>query len=317
MPFNIGIVGAARRRQGTGPFVARELHAMGHQIVGVVGSTPTSATDATAMLKNQFGISTRGFESLAALFAAQHVDIVAICSPPETHLNYLQTALEHRAHVFCEKPLWWPASDRISFEQYQQQIRSTLNLARQHGCHIHINTQWPYTLREFYRLHPTALPRAGALKQFAMHLCPQSQGPQMLVDAASHGLSLLYQLTGAGELVDIVADHPIDPDYKEITIQFKYVHSHGTTEVTFGLSHTLESPKPARYQLNGHKVNRLVALPDYQIQLQSDQTTLNILDPLTVSIRDCIAHIEAETECDTVALELGATHLYTLIDACS
>ena len=316
MPYKVGIVGAARRHQGTGPFIARDLHALGHHISGIVGTSLASVADAVDRLNNQFGIQTQGYESLDALIDRQSIDIVVISSPPDTHLHYLQQAIAHGLHIFCEKPLWWPANSNHDYASYQQQIFELLELARQQRSYIHINTQWPYTLRDFHRLHPSALTESGAIEQFAMHLSPQSRGPQMLVDAASHGLSMLYQLVGTGDIADIVVDKSSASVFDQITIQFKYIHRQGTTEVTFGLTNTRETPKPASYQINHLKVDRLVALPDYQIQLQSDRTTLNITDPLTTSIRDFIANIEANLECDTAALEMGTKHLYALIDAC-
>ena len=314
MPFSIGIVGAARRRQGTGPFVARTLHQLGHRIAGVVGTSAESGADAVTTLKNHYAIETQAYTSVDQLLAHQPIDILAICSPPSTHLQYLQQALAHDLHVFCEKPLWW-TPNHSNYEQVQAQLQALLDKARQKKCYIHVNTQWPYTLRDFYRLHPDAL-AIGKVEQFAMHLCPQSRGLEMLVDAASHGLSMLYQLTGAGELTEIEMAKSADTDFEQLNVRFKYLHMQGTTETTFGLTSTRETPKPARYEINGLMVNRNVALPDYEIQLQSERTTLNIMDPLITSIRDFIANIEAELECDTTALELGINHLNTLIKAC-
>ena len=316
MLYKVGIVGAARRHQGTGPFIARDLHALGHHISGIVGTSSHSIAEAVDSLSDQFGIQTQGYASLEALIEEQSIDIVVISSPPETHLHYLQQALTHGLHIFCEKPLWWPLNTSQDSASYQQQISALLELAQQRQCYIHLNTQWPYTLRDFHRLYPSALVQSATIEQFAMRLSPQSRGLQMLVDAASHGLSMLYQLVGAGDIVDISVNKSTAADFEQITLLFKYIHRQGTTLVTFCLTNTLETPKPASYQINHLKVDRLVTLPDYQIQLQSDQTTLNIMDPLTTSIRDFLANIEAGLACDTSALELGTKHLYTLIDAC-
>ena len=219
---------------------------------------------------------------------------------------------------FAKKPLWWPTENAAYFsqEQYINTIRALIDLARQQQRVIHINTQWPYTLRDFYKLYPETMAAPEKLEQFAMHLCPQSRGPQMLVDAASHGLSMLYQLAGSGELADITIEKPPVADFENLTVRCKYIHTAGTTDVTFGLINTRETPKPASYQINGCTVNRIVALPGYQIQLQSDHSTIDIMDPLETSVRDFIANIEADLGCDTSALILGTKHLYSLIDAC-
>ena len=318
MAYNICIVGATRRHQGTGPFVARTFAELGHEICGVIGTSAASLAETVSMLSNQYDIRTQGYLTLDALLKEQAVDVLAICSPADTHLQYLQQALTNSLHVFCEKPLWWPAnaSADFTYAQYEAEISQLIALAKQNHRSIHINTQWPYTLRDFYAMHPAALGVSGDVRQFAMHLCPQSHGSQMLVDAASHGLSMLYQLAGNGDLTEIVIDKLSASDSAQLTIQFKYVHARGTTEVTFGLTNSQETPKPASYQINGITVNRLVELPSYQIQLQSNTSTVNIADPLEISIRDFIANIEAELECDETALMLGAQHLYSLIEAC-
>lgn len=318
MAHKIAIVGAARRHQGTGPFVARTFAKFGHEICGVVGTSATSLDETVSMLSNQYDIRTRGYLTLDTLLEEQAVDVLAVCSPADSHLQYLQQALTNSLHVFCEKPLWWPANSSTDFTytQYEAEISQLIELAKQNRRNIHINTQWPYTLRDFYAMHPAALGASGEVRQFAMHLCPQSRGSQMLVDAASHGLSMLYQLTGNGDLREIVIDKLSVSDGTQLTIHFKYVHAKGTTKVTFGLTNSQETPKPASYQINGITVNRLVELPSYQIQLQSNASTVNVADPLEISILDFIANIEAELECDETALMLGAQHLYSLIEAC-
>lgn len=318
MSYKIGIVGAARRHQGTGPFVARTFAQLGNTISGVIGTSQASLNETVTSLRTQHGIHTNGYRSLAELLNDQTIDILAICSPADTHLQYLQQGLANRLHLFCEKPLWWPSNRSAEFgrDQYEHKIHQLIETAKQNKRIIHINTQWPYTLRDFYRLHAADLTMPFKVDQFAMHLCPQNHGTQMLVDAASHGLSALYQLVGYGTLSDIVIEKPSGPEFENAAISFKYLHAEGTTQVLFGLTNSQELPKPASYQINGLSVNRNVTLPDYQIQLQSDRSTMNILDPLETSIRDFIAGIEAETECDDTALMLGAQHLFTLIDAC-
>ena len=319
MPYKIGIVGAARRHQGTGPFIARTFSNLGHAVSGIIGTSAQSSAETASTLANEYNINTRGYASLDNLLDEQKIDILAICSPPDTHLDYLEQALNNNLHVFCEKPLWWPNNhcSNLNRQQYEQKIQHLIDTARQHQRIIHTNTQWPYTIRDFYRLYESQLINTSfKLKQFAMNLCPQSSGLQMVVDAASHGLSMLYQLAGQGDLIDIRVEKSSRTNFDHLIIHFNYVHADGTTQATFGLTNSQESPKPASYQINGLNVDRKVALPDYQIQLQSDSTTMNIIDPLESSIRDFIASIEAGLECDDAPLILGARHLYTLIDAC-
>lgn len=311
MPYKVGIIGAARRHQGTGPFIARSFAQLGHQISAIFGTSNDSVQAASRHLAEQYGITTQSYTNFKELIDKHPLDILVISSPPNSHLDYLEKALENNCHVFCEKPLWWPQTgiSKLSLSQYEGTIQNIIATANKRNRYIHLNAQWPYTLRDFARLHSSAL-ATGKVAQFAMHLSPQSEGINMLIDASSHGLSMLYQLVGAGELKDIDVQRRTD----NVVINFDYLHPHGCTKATFGLITSHQIPKPASYQINGCTVNRTVSLPEYQIQLQSDQQTIQIQDPLDASVEDFLASVDAGLACDDTELLLGARHLYQLIE---
>ena len=176
MSYKVGIIGAARRHQGTGPYIARTFHNLGHQVVAILGTSDASANNAAAHLKEQFGMEPQGYTNFDDLVDQHHPDILVISSPPDSHIEYLKQALINDMHVFCEKPFWWPnQSDTMpDLKTYKQIIHACTGLAVQKNKLIHLNTQWPYTLRDFMHLHPTAL-TGDPIHQFAMHLCPQSK----------------------------------------------------------------------------------------------------------------------------------------------
>lgn len=135
----------------------------------------------------------------------------------------------------------------------------------------------------------------------------------MIVDAAPHGLSMLYQLIGIGEIsnTDIqILTHPTHG----MQLRFDYQHSQGSTEAVFRLTPTQANPKPASYQINDFAVNRVISLPDYQIKLQSDQETIKVEDPLTRSVQDFLAKLHGNLTNDETVLQLGANHLFQLIE---
>ncbi len=105
--YRVAIVGARRQRQGTGAYVAREFANCGGDVRAIVGTTPATIAVARADLKARYGIECEGYSSLTALLEAQPIDVVAICSPAEVHLQDLKVAVEAGCHVFCEKPMWW------------------------------------------------------------------------------------------------------------------------------------------------------------------------------------------------------------------
>lgn len=309
MPYDIALIGAARRRQGTGPYVAKIFTSLGHRITGVIGSSAASGQNACNQLLQHYQINSQAYTDLAEFSTKSRPQIVAICSPAETHLEYIKQALTYGCHVFCEKPLWWPLG-----LHYEQEINDLLALAKQQQCYLHLNAQWPYTLRYFSLLQPNAQLQPAKIEYFRMHLSPESKDEQMLADSLSHGLSMLYQLLGTGRIENIQFNCVGIP-VNEIDLNFDYQHHNGTTHAHFSLKQTTDSPKPAWYQINNLRIDRQVALPDYQIQLQSTSATRTIIDPLTLSIKDFIASIEANIESDKTALLLGAQHMFMLIQA--
>ncbi|GAB2526826.1 Gfo/Idh/MocA family oxidoreductase [Spirosoma aerophilum] len=58
------------------------------------------------------------------LFADPAIDLVFICTPNDTHVNYARQALLHKKHVVVEKP----------FATSEQEASELLELARQQGC---------------------------------------------------------------------------------------------------------------------------------------------------------------------------------------
>jgi hypothetical protein len=309
MSYKIGIIGAARRHQGTGPYIARTFAGLGHEISGIVGTSEHSIKQTLTDLSDLYGIDAQGFTSFSQLIESHALDIIVIASPPGSHLDYLELAAESNLHIFCEKPFWWPENNALTLTLYEQTLQAVIDKSKTKQRYIHLNTQWPYTLKDFSRLHPSAIIN-NEIRQFAMRLSPQSEGVSMLIDAASHGLSMLYQLVGRGNLNQI----ELEKTSNGALIHFDYEHQQGITKSTLGFIQSNETPKPASYQINGHTVNRTVSLPEYQIQLQSGQQTIAIQDPLDASIRDFLASIEAGLEPDEDALILGARHLYQLIE---
>lgn len=47
----------------------------------------------------------RWYETADDLLANEAIDFVDICTPPATHAGLIRTALQHRLHILCEKPL--------------------------------------------------------------------------------------------------------------------------------------------------------------------------------------------------------------------
>ena len=58
------IVGARRRKQGLGEFIARYFHEQGAEVCGIVGTSSHSVEDTARYLQQQYGIVTQGYTDL-------------------------------------------------------------------------------------------------------------------------------------------------------------------------------------------------------------------------------------------------------------
>jgi predicted dehydrogenase len=90
---------------GTGGIANEHVHgirAHPHQ-VELVAAADTNPNNLTAFCQKH-GID-RPYDSAETLLKHERPDVVAICTPPFTHASLAAQAMEHGAHVLCEKPL--------------------------------------------------------------------------------------------------------------------------------------------------------------------------------------------------------------------
>ena len=275
-PLRVAVVGARRRRQGTGEFMARDLARAGCEVAAVVGTTPASAREAADHLRAAYGVDPAPVTDLAQVVG--EVDAVAIASPSEHHLPALELALEARRHVLCEKPLWWAPDLDLGPAGAARVAEVTGRLAAraaEAGRVVWVNAQWPFTLPAFDALHPGA--RAGPPRTFVMHMGPTARDPVAMVqDSASHFLSMLEALCGPGRLervrVDLVGDlrapevepGPDAPGEARpgLDLACAWVHAGGETDARFVLRRWPRPPRPAGYALDGRAAERRIRPAD-------------------------------------------------------
>jgi len=90
------------------------LDSKGDFLVGIYSDNLETASN----LSNFFGC--QSFSSVTQLLEAEGVDIVIVCTPPDSHFSYSKMALDAKKHVLVEKP----------FTQNSEQSYALLQLAR-------------------------------------------------------------------------------------------------------------------------------------------------------------------------------------------
>ncbi len=69
-------------------------------IIAIVDSLPERRKYAEAIIPN-----IKTYESIDELFSHENLDFIDVCTPPNTHFDYICAGLSNDCHVICEKPL--------------------------------------------------------------------------------------------------------------------------------------------------------------------------------------------------------------------
>ncbi|MGH8885527.1 MAG: Gfo/Idh/MocA family oxidoreductase [Egibacteraceae bacterium] len=277
----IGVVGAGRTRNGTGPFVAASLRRAGAELVAVATSSYKSATSAASALTAGGARCEPWFPPERMLYEAP-IDAVAICSPLATHLRYLQIALDRRLHVFCEKPLFAIRSGA------DLRLAGKLVAAfAAKGCVLHLNTQWTFTVEDFLRLHQLeSLPTARRLR---VELAPSVTGLEMLLEALPHANSLLLALRPEVTRIRNV-EYTWMRNGEGIHLAFVGSSARGPLDATYLFRYCPLQPRPAAYEINDLRADRVVTISNgYRIFLRAAHRTIRIRDPLDKSVDHFLA----------------------------
>ena len=192
--LRFGIIGPSRRRNGTGPYVARYLATAGMDIVAVAGTSDRTSLEAAAELNRLLGVSPYPARSPQEMIDRCLLDAVAICSPSDSHFEHLTLALDANLHVFCEKPFIWSAELAAA-----PQVKTILRRFAAKQLVVHLNTQWVYTLPSFMALCGSE----RDIQSFDMKLSPQRPGMDILCKSGPHLTSMLIALGATGEARDV------------------------------------------------------------------------------------------------------------------
>lgn len=282
----VALIGARRVRQGLGPYVAKHLLQAGARLVGFVGTSSASREQAAAGLRQMIGHDVPGFGSLEELVRATAPEAVAILSPPETHAEYLEQALELGLHTLCEKPLLWGPDGAADARRAAAVVAGF----HERGLLLAENCQWPQVLDCARRLAPQAFD--GPSTQFAMGLEPATPGQRMLGDALSHPLSLLQTLApGRAQLDGIQAAW--SQNEAALDLKFRFQTAQSSIETLVELRQTDNRPRGAWLEVNGVRFQRLVRAADYSMFLAAGERKLELADPLASLLQGFVVALRA------------------------
>jgi hypothetical protein len=283
--MNVSIVGAGRKRNGIGEYIAKYFHENGARITGVLGTTETSSAEAASGLR-KYGIEAHPYTDFTQMVDQEHPDLVVIASPSSTHYDYLAQCVEASIHVFCEKPFV-----SCETEDAEKRVEGLLRKAREKGLMVAMNSQWPFAMPYYEELCGTI--RIQGAKRFLMNMSPSCRGREMIPESVPHALSLLYSTFGAGTAGKANFESTGE---SEIRLTFRYVTRTTDCDVCVQLRLQESQPRNFSFGFNDRIVHRHLELPDYAIFFHYEDRKIRILDPLTLSVRNAMEAVEKKIE---------------------
>jgi predicted dehydrogenase len=281
----VGLIGARRRRQGLGPFVARDFTAAGAAVTCFLATSESTREAALPALREACGHAPRGYVELTEMLAQEEIDAVAILSPAEHHVAHLEAVARASVHVLCEKPFVWGLPDLVA------RSGALVDAIEARGCAVWENCQWPYALPDLEALHPGALDAPP--RRFEMELQPASTGLQSLADSMPHPLSLLQTLApGPDARVEDVCFSTRDPQSCVQTVRFRYRSGGCEIEAEVRLEASSTQPRRAAIALDGRRARRVVAPEDYRLFFADANRSVPLADPLTRLVADFVAALD-------------------------
>lgn len=190
-------------------FVARVHAAAVRDLGGTVVAVCSRTRAGAQQLADEVGGMT-AYESLGDLLRSETVDVVHVCTPNALHAEQSVLALEHGAHVVCEKPL------ATSSEESKRMLEALESSGRVGAVAYHVRG---YPLVE----HMRATVEAGELGELRVvhgryvcddallvgegwRLLPESSGPTYVTaDLGAHWFDLAEHVTGA-RISEVLAD---------------------------------------------------------------------------------------------------------------
>ncbi len=301
------IVGARRRNQGLGEFIARYAHEQGAEICGIVGTSADSVEATAHHLQQQYGIETQGYIDLKSAIEQANPTVVVITSPTAVHHEHLKTVASFGVSCLCEKPLFWEGHQTVDPDEVQRLVGQFCG----EGQLLQLVTQWPETLDEYYSIYPEL--QGQPVERFEMLLGPASSGINRVIDSLPHVLSMVHCLTGIG---DVQSPRAISKTPEHLTVSFEYRHATGCLEVVVDLIQTPESPRPAGYAINGHAVRRSIQLPEYQMMFSGESgEPIEVADPLEKKVRHFLTDLESGKPTDKRQMIASMIDLKNIVES--
>lgn len=280
--LRVGIVGAGRSRNGSGPYVAQAFEKSGCILTAVAGRDAARATANAEALGAMLGHPVVACEDAAAL-CDSGIDILAIASPTETHSAVLRIAAAAGVACLCEKPL-------ADIGDVEHALESLGRFAAT-GALVAEMAQWPLLLPVLEALHG---PSDGSTpRALSMGLSPIDADPRtMAKESLPHLISMAWSIgskSGAAPL-GLESSRLVTARSGEAEIFVRFRSADGPLEATLFLRQCVDQPRPAWFAVDGRRADRRIGV-GYSMSFAAGEREIPVQDPLhafvEAFVREC------------------------------
>ncbi len=217
--LNAAVIGAS----GIGKHHARWFHRLGCSLDAIAGTSPESVAATSDNLAAMFGFDGSGYPSVDEMLAERRYDLVSVCSPEALHYDHFMRAVDHGAHVLCEKPLVFDRN--LSHDEMLRRGSDMVTAADDAGVVAAVNTQYVAGVEVYHQLMAERGVDPGAPETFFMQM--ESRGgeegtdfEQIFIDLGPHPISVMMGFCGPGEMVQESATCTVEQ--KKVEARFDY-----------------------------------------------------------------------------------------------
>ncbi|NLO05064.1 MAG: Gfo/Idh/MocA family oxidoreductase [candidate division WS1 bacterium] len=220
------VIGAS----GIGKHHAKWFQRLGCEMGAFAGTSPESVARTAEKLQEMFGFQGTGYPSAEEMFSAGTFDMVSVCSPEPLHYDHFMRALDHGAHVICEKPLVYDpeVSDATMLSRAEEMVEAAEDAERVAA----VNTQYVAAVDAFNSMMAERGVDTGSPETFFMQM--ESRGgaegtdrEQIFIDLGPHPLSVLMGFCGPGHMDESTVSCVVEQ--KRVDAEFDYVMDGGAT----------------------------------------------------------------------------------------
>jgi len=283
--MKVSIVGAGKKRNGIGEYIARYFHENGANVTAVLGTTEETSKRASMALR-KYGIEARSCTDFLEMVDREKPDAAVIASPASTHFDYLVKCIHFGLNIFCEKPFIWGDADDM-----ERQAEAVLEKAREKRLIVAMNSQLPFLIRSYETICGKI--EVERTNHFVINLCPAVSGREMIPESAPHALSLLHHVFGPGKIQRLSFE---PAEERKMTIRFEYLFDQSECDVSINLTTQEKQPRDLSFGFNGRIVTRSLDLKDYAIYFNYEDLRVRVCDPLEQSVKNFMDAVEKKID---------------------